>query len=82
MWLLKLLCQSVKLFQLRVFLPFFVGLDLPFSVKRNEQLVIQANVFNYFDQDLYASTLYKNYIYTTTILLHIHMVLAYYKYES
>ncbi|XP_052778039.1 alpha-1-inhibitor 3-like [Mya arenaria] len=39
--------------ELRVFLPFFVSVQLPFSVLRNEQVVIQANVFNYHSEDLY-----------------------------
>lgn len=43
-------------FQLTVFLPFFVNLQLPYSVVRGELAVIQANVFNYRDQDHYVST--------------------------
>jgi CD109 antigen len=39
------------MFQLRVFRPFFVTLNLPYSVIRNEQVVIQAIVFNYMDAD-------------------------------
>ncbi|XP_053393726.1 CD109 antigen-like [Mercenaria mercenaria] len=40
--------------ELEVFLPFFISLQLPFSVIRNEQLVLQANIFNYHTEDLYV----------------------------
>lgn len=36
---------------LTVFLPFFLNLQLPYSIVRGETAVIQANVFNYLDQD-------------------------------
>lgn len=39
------------MFQMRVFRPFFVSLNLPYSVVRGEQLVLQAIVFNYLDRD-------------------------------
>jgi CD109 antigen len=35
------------IFQLRVFRPFFVRLNLPYSVKRSEKLALQALIFNY-----------------------------------
>jgi len=38
--------------QLEAFKPFFVSLNLPYSVVRGEQLALQANVFNYMDTDL------------------------------
>ena len=38
-------------FQLTVFKPFFVSLNLPYSVVRGEQLVLQAIVFNYMNKD-------------------------------
>nr|AVP12646.1 CD109 antigene-like protein 1 [Littorina littorea] len=43
--------------KLRVFRPFFVTLNLPYSVVRGEQVVIQAIVFNYLptDQDVRVS---------------------------
>ncbi|XP_053387212.1 C3 and PZP-like alpha-2-macroglobulin domain-containing protein 8 [Mercenaria mercenaria] len=34
------------------FRPFFINLNLPYSVVRGEEVVIQANVFNYMGQDL------------------------------
>ncbi|XP_060573011.1 CD109 antigen-like isoform X2 [Ruditapes philippinarum] len=34
------------------FRPFFISLNLPYSVIRGEQVVLQANVFNYMGQDL------------------------------
>ncbi|KAL8605629.1 hypothetical protein ACOMHN_066324 [Nucella lapillus] len=37
--------------KLRVFRPFFVTLNLPYSVIRGEQVVVQAIVFNYLQQD-------------------------------
>ena len=38
--------------QLGVIKPLFVSLDLPYSIIRGEEFVLQANVFNYFDTDL------------------------------
>ncbi|XP_032815157.1 CD109 antigen isoform X2 [Petromyzon marinus] len=38
--------------QLLAFQPFFVSLNLPYSVVRGEQFVVQALVFNYLDTDL------------------------------
>ncbi|CAL1545212.1 unnamed protein product [Lymnaea stagnalis] len=37
---------------LRVFRPFFVSLNLPYSVTRGEQLALQAIVFNYMTDDM------------------------------
>ncbi|XP_059143996.1 CD109 antigen-like [Physella acuta] len=37
---------------LKVFRPFFVSLNLPYSVTRGEQLALQANVFNYLTGDM------------------------------
>ncbi|XP_059162967.1 CD109 antigen-like [Physella acuta] len=37
---------------LKVFRPFFVSLNLPYSVTRGEQLALQANVFNYLLEDM------------------------------
>ncbi|XP_052800199.1 CD109 antigen-like isoform X1 [Mya arenaria] len=34
------------------FRPFFVSLNLPYSVVRGEQVVLQSNIFNYMGQDL------------------------------
>jgi CD109 antigen len=46
--------------RLTVFLPFFVALNLPYSIKRGEVISLQVNVFNYLDKDLEASvTLYN-----------------------
>ncbi|XP_053399009.1 CD109 antigen-like isoform X3 [Mercenaria mercenaria] len=38
--------------KIEAFKPFFVSLNLPYSVVRGEQLALQANVFNYMSQDL------------------------------
>ncbi|XP_052794993.1 CD109 antigen-like isoform X3 [Mya arenaria] len=38
--------------KIEAFKPFFVSLNLPYSVVRGEQLALQANVFNYMDQDM------------------------------
>lgn len=35
-----------------MFKPFFVSLNLPYSVVRGEQLVLQAIVFNYMDKEV------------------------------
>ena len=37
---------------MQVFKPFFVSLNLPYSVVRGEQLVLQAIVFNYMERDV------------------------------
>ncbi|XP_022321696.2 CD109 antigen-like isoform X2 [Crassostrea virginica] len=47
--------------KIEAFKPFFVSLNLPYSVVRGEQLVLQANVFNYLSQDTdVVVTLEKN----------------------
>ncbi|PIK40231.1 hypothetical protein BSL78_22928 [Apostichopus japonicus] len=38
-----------------VFKPFFVSLNLPYSIIRGETLVLQATVFNYFDTEIQAT---------------------------
>ncbi|RUS86836.1 hypothetical protein EGW08_005432, partial [Elysia chlorotica] len=38
--------------KMTVFKPFFVSLNLPYSVTRGEHLALQANVFNYLQQDV------------------------------
>ncbi|KAK3607708.1 hypothetical protein CHS0354_016732 [Potamilus streckersoni] len=39
---------------LETFIPFFVSLELPYSVVRGEKIVLQANIFNYLNMDVYA----------------------------
>ncbi|KAJ8297468.1 hypothetical protein KUTeg_023999 [Tegillarca granosa] len=47
--------------KIEAFRPFFVSLNLPYSVVRGEQVVLQANVFNYMTQDMdVLVTLSKN----------------------
>ena len=41
--------------QIEGFRPFFVSLNLPYSVVRGEELALQANVFNYMKQDMNVS---------------------------
>ena len=38
-------------FQTTVIKPFFVSLDLPYSVIRGEEFLLQATVFNYMEED-------------------------------
>lgn len=38
-------------FQMKVFLPFFIRLNLPYSVKRGEQVGLQVLVYNYLDKE-------------------------------
>ena len=38
--------------QFTTFRPFFINMNLPYSVVRGEQVVLQINVFNYMGQDL------------------------------
>jgi CD109 antigen len=38
--------------QLTVFQPFFIALNLPYSIKRGESVAIEASVFNYMTSDL------------------------------
>ncbi|XP_014472781.1 PREDICTED: CD109 antigen-like isoform X2 [Dinoponera quadriceps] len=46
--------------KLKVFRPFFVSVDLPYSVIRGEIVAIQIAVFNYLNKDLTAEVLLKN----------------------
>ena len=42
-------------FQFKTFKPFFVSLNLPYSVIRGEEVVLQGNIFNYMGQDVDVS---------------------------
>ena len=44
--------------QLEVFMKFFVKLELPYSVIRGEQVLVDAVVFNFFDEDLEVNILH------------------------
>ncbi|XP_045202749.2 CD109 antigen-like [Mercenaria mercenaria] len=44
---------------LEVFLKFFIRLELPYSVIRGEQVILQANIFNFFDTDLEVEVVLK-----------------------
>lgn len=46
--------------KLEVFQPFFVSLNLPYSVKRGEIIAIPIVVFNYMDNDLEAEVTLDN----------------------
>ncbi|XP_015601908.1 CD109 antigen isoform X2 [Cephus cinctus] len=46
--------------KLKVFKPFFVSVDLPYSVIRGEIVAIPIIVFNYLDKDLTAEVLLEN----------------------
>ncbi|KAK3579106.1 hypothetical protein CHS0354_022127 [Potamilus streckersoni] len=39
---------------LETFMPFFVSLQLPYSVVRGEKIILQANIFNYLSTAVYA----------------------------
>lgn len=43
-----------------MFKPFFISVDLPYSVIRGEIVAIQVAVFNYMNKDLTAEVLLKN----------------------
>ena len=45
--------------QTTVFKPFFVSLNLPYSVIRGEEFALQVNVFNYLKEDVNVSTQIK-----------------------
>ena len=45
--------------QLEVFMKFFVKLELPYSVIRGEQVLVDAVVFNFFDEDLEVNILHE-----------------------
>ncbi|BET03017.1 thioester-containing protein [Nesidiocoris tenuis] len=46
--------------KIRVFRPFFVSLNLPYSVTRDESVAIPVNVFNYLDQEVTAEVTLEN----------------------
>lgn len=46
--------------KLTVFMPFFISLNLPYSIKRGEIIAIQVIVFNYMDQDYPATVTMSN----------------------
>ena len=46
--------------KLEVFQPFFVSLNLPYSVKRGEVVAIPIVVFNYMDNDIDAEVTLDN----------------------
>lgn len=46
--------------KVRVFQPFFVSLNLPYSIKRGEIVTIPVIVFNYMDDDLDAEVTLHN----------------------
>lgn len=43
-----------------MFRPFFISVDLPYSVIRGEIVAVQIAVFNYMNKDLTAEVLLKN----------------------
>ncbi|XP_037047883.1 CD109 antigen-like [Bradysia coprophila] len=45
---------------MKVFQPFFVSLNLPYSIKRGEAVAIQIVVFNYMDETVYATVTLEN----------------------
>lgn len=47
-------------YKVRVFRPFFVSLDLPYSVIRGEIVAIPVVVFNYMDKDVIADVTLEN----------------------
>lgn len=48
--------------KLKVFQPFFVSLNLPYSIKRGEIVTIPCNIFNYLDSDVDVEViLYNDY---------------------
>lgn len=46
--------------KLKVFQPFFVSLDLPYSIRRGEIVAIPIVVFNYMDKDVTAEVTLEN----------------------
>ncbi|XP_014601165.1 PREDICTED: CD109 antigen-like isoform X2 [Polistes canadensis] len=46
--------------KLKVFRPFFISMDLPYSVIRGEIVAIQIVVFNYFNKNVVADVLLEN----------------------
>lgn len=45
---------------MKVFRPFFVSLDLPYSIIRGEVVSIPVVVFNYFNEEVSAEVTLKN----------------------
>lgn len=45
---------------LKVFQPFFISLNLPYSIKRGEAVAIQIVVFNYMDKAVAATVTLEN----------------------
>lgn len=46
--------------KLTVFQPFFISLNLPYSVKRGETVIIPCTIFNYMDNDVEATVTLEN----------------------
>ncbi|XP_050081691.1 CD109 antigen-like [Anopheles aquasalis] len=46
--------------KINVFLPFFISMDLPYSVKHGESVRIPVIVFNYLDEDQTADVIFYN----------------------
>lgn len=46
--------------QLKVFKPFFISVDLPYSVRRGEIIAIPVVVFNYMRKDVTADVTLEN----------------------
>lgn len=46
--------------KLTVFQPFFISLNLPYSVKRGEVITVPCTVFNYMDNDVNAILTLEN----------------------
>lgn len=56
----KLINDAHVSFQLRVFRPFFISVDLPYSVRRGEIVAIPVVVFNYMNKDVTADVSLEN----------------------
>jgi len=50
----------VVILQLKVFRPFFISVDLPYSVRRGEIVAIPVVVFNYLSKDVTADVTLEN----------------------
>lgn len=48
------------IYQLKVFRPFFISVDLPYSVRRGEVVAIPVVVFNYLSKDVTADVTLEN----------------------
>jgi CD109 antigen len=51
---------STKLQQLEIFQPFFVKVDLPYSVKQGETVAVQMIVYNYLEREISAEVTLEN----------------------